>query len=208
MKMNQYDFTAGPLAHIYCSALQTWANASQDREEAIKRRLQWVGPLSWFLPWRSVWRLSDDFERSKHIRNDLWDLSKDPEACAAISLAKWRETVEPWLEAMRDPVAFVEWYQHRYWGRILGFPRAAVFARAGMKNQARAWLQWEYDRRNRTFEQSLSSVSRIIETAQIKKSEAELADQAAKSVELGRRRSDQALAFSRHIGVEIVEKDD
>lgn len=94
-------------AHVGVGALFAWRRLEDVQEAARRQNLSWFSPLKYL-----AWEPRRQSYRSPFTTDyGEWSGGVDPAGCAAASLAKWRELVEPWRERMRtDKRAFVEDY--------------------------------------------------------------------------------------------------
>lgn len=118
------------VGHIRTPSIAYWATESRNSREEYLRRYEWLGPFRWLFLLEERWAKRDSYEQCPYICDDGWQPSDDPQACAEISTALWRENVEPWLDAMRDPYQYASWEHEARTGPD-ALARAANWVRAG-----------------------------------------------------------------------------
>lgn len=140
----QYNTNTPADGHLYNGAILQWrweSSANFDTADSTRSRLN---PLNWFVNWKRDWALSDLYTQSPYVDRGCWAYDDDPEGCAAASLAQWRRTVESWLLAMRDPIAFADWYCNGHAVRLPDIICSFPWACAGDKDRAQAYLRRAY----------------------------------------------------------------
>ncbi len=85
-------FSTGRSGHTGTSAIRMWRKSEAARVQALIDRRNGWNPLNWF--WPSPRR--SDYRSPFVTEWGDWQAEHDPQGCAAASLAKWRELVEPW----------------------------------------------------------------------------------------------------------------
>ncbi len=203
--LNPYNIDEPSKGHVYISAIDAWRAQSRASEEAFRKPLRWLGPIYWFLPWINIWRRRDPFTQSPFVEKGRWYAGADPEGCAAASLAKWREIVEPWLDAMQDPRLFARWYSNNQWAYVLTPARAVAFARAGDVAMATWLLQSDFDARNWTEADAIKHFRRGPRSSWHFKTDEEQRAAALDSVELAQFRSARARRVADALGLTLRE---
>ncbi len=151
-------------AHVGRSAIRLWGISSDASLAAYHLRRRRYGWLVWqFWASEARWSATDPYVQSPYTGKGGWQCAANPAGCAAESLQKWRELVEPWFEAMRDKKAFVREYAGLGSARVPPLSRAVACAWAD-ETESAVWYLNEIcrdaDRPIETFRRGIAAAER------------------------------------------------
>lgn len=151
---SQYTNNRGRKAHVAKSAIWSWSDENWQGLRAYKEAQRKKWPIAGaFFDWDKRWDRQSPYVLSPYIDKGLWQAVPDAPGCAEISLARWTETIEPWLEAMRDPKNFASWYHRTDGMGANDLHRAVVWTAVGETKYAAKLIRAEYAHKCRSVEE-------------------------------------------------------
>lgn len=205
-ELHQYGVTEPAPGHISISAYDYWAGQDALAEAEFRNSRWWLnllGPCKSLVPWDRMWAKRSAFKSSRFAGGGRWRVSGSPSGCAAVSLEKWRESVEPWLDEVRDPDGFARCFMYGLMAGEYGVLRAIAWARAGDMNKAKALLLRVHDRRRWTHADAIEKFRKGPRSAWFFKTEAEQTKAAENSVKMALAESAQAERVAAHLGISL-----